>query len=365
MIQGAEKLHRESRLAAAWRALVGHTAAATASASQSGTDESVSFAELVWAHHKRQKEIEQDVQDGPWEKRYRRRLRIFKETEGEIVEAWWCRYEASGTALTEKVVRKRFRQDDRIFRLHAATDWRTSRSPRIAGALHDCETLAIRVGEILRGSTEKVALHRLFAATSRLLAFLDHDPSTAKPSQKEHDRVLNAHRLELRDIEGYYERAGENAARLVYFQGMALGALGLGVPLAVAAIIGWFAHGLDVIDLHETRVQYLGVCLTMGALGAIVSVMTRMANAGAFSTDFEVGRKPIRRLGELRPFIGATFALALYVAVKSNLLELGNIAVPGIYFFATVSFLAGFSERRAKVLLGNVAGGVGTGETKK
>jgi hypothetical protein len=76
------------------------------------------------------------------------------------------------------------------------------------------------------------------------------------------------------------------------------------------------------------------------------------------------GRKPVRRLGFLRPFIGATFALALYVAVKSNLLQLGNIAQPGIYFFATVSFLAGFSERRAQVLLGNVAGGLG-GETRK
>ena len=70
-------------------------------------------------------------------------------------------------------------------------------------------------------------------------------------------------------------------------------------------------------------------------------------------------------LGFLRPFIGATFALVLYIAVKSNLLELGNVAKPGIYFFATVSFLAGFSERHAKVLLGNVAGGVGTGETRK
>ena len=103
----------------------------------------------------------------------------------------------------------------------------------------------------------------------------------------------------------------------------------------------------------------------MGALGAVVSVMTRMATPGSFNTDFEVGRKPVRRLGFVRPVIGATFALALYVAVKSNLLELGNIAEPGIYFFATVSFLAGFSERRATVLLGNVAGGVGTGETRK
>jgi hypothetical protein len=363
MIQSAGRLQGESRWTAAWRALRGRVFAAPVAART--RDDSVSFAELVWAHHKRQLELDQNIVNGPCEQEYRRRLALFKEEHGDIVEAWWCRYEASATALTEWREPRRFQPDDRIFRLHAVTDWRTTRAPRIASALHECETLAIRVSEILRDANEKVALHRLYAATSRLLAFVDHDPAAAKPTSKERDRVLNAHRLELRDIQGYYERAGENAARLVYFRGMALGALALGVPLALAAIIGWYADGLGVIDLHEPRIQYLGVCLTMGALGAIVSVMTRMATAGAFSSDFEVGRKPIRRLGFLRPFIGATFALALYLAVKSNLLELGNIADPGIYFFATVSFLAGFSERRAKVLLGNVAGGVGTGEAKK
>ena len=75
--------------------------------------------------------------------------------------------------------------------------------------------------------------------------------------------------------------------------------------------------------------------------------------------------KPIRRLGLLRPFIGATFAFALYIALKSGLLQLGNIENPGIYFFATISFLAGFSERRAKVLLGSVIGGEGTPEARK
>jgi hypothetical protein len=362
MVQSAGELH-ESRLLAAWRALRGRTATTTIDAER--RDESVSFAELVWAHHRRQEEIEHDVQNGPWEQEYRRRLRIFKAAHGEIVEAWWCRYEASATALTEERVPRRFRPDDRIFRLHAATDWRTTRAPRIASALHECETLAIRVSEILRDANEKVALHRLFAATSRLLAFVDHDPAGPKPSLKERDRVLNAHRLEMRDIQGYYDRAGENAARIVYFQGMALGAFTLGVPLILAALVGWYKDGFGVVDLHEPRIQYLGVCITMGALGAIVSVMTRMATPGSFNTDFEVGRKPVRRLGYLRPFIGATFALALYIAVKSDLLQLGNVATPGIYFFATVSFLAGFSERRAKVLLGNVAGGAGTGETKK
>jgi hypothetical protein len=363
MSERVGELREESRWRAAWRALRGRAAAESGIAPTA--DESVSFAELVWAHHKRQEELEKDELNGRWEKEYRRRLALFKRDNGKIVEAWWCRHEASGTALTEKCEPRPLQRDDRIFRLHAATDWRTTRAPRIASALHECETLAIRASEILREATEKVALHRLYAATSRLLAFVDKESGGPMPARKEMDRVLAHHRTELRDIEAYYQRAGENAARIVYFQGMALGAIFLGLPLVLSVLIGWYADGFGILDLHEPRIQYLTVCVTMGALGAIVSVMTRMASPGSFNTDFEVGRKPVRRLGLLRPFIGATFALALYVAVKSNLLELGNIADPGIYFFATVSFLAGFSERWAQVLLGNVAGGVGTGETRK
>ena len=362
MVERTGELQGGSRVVAAWHALRGRSAAEAAAAEP---DESVSFAELVWAHHKRQNELENDVLNGPWEQEYRRRLALFKQDHGEIVEAWWCRYEASATALTEKHEPRRLQPDDRIFRLHAVTDWRTSRAPKIAGAVHECETLAIRTAEILRGATEKVALHRLYAATSRLLAFVDKAKGNPLPAEKEMERLLAAHRAELRDIEGYYERAGENAARIVYFQGMALGALALGLPLAVAAWLGWYRDGIAIFDLDEPRIQYFAVSITMGALGAIVSVMTRMASPGSFNTDFEVGRKPVRRLGFLRPFIGAIFALALYVAVRSNLLELGAVKNPGIYFFATVSFLAGFSERRAKVLLGTVAGGEGAGESHK
>jgi hypothetical protein len=349
-------------LAAAWRALRGRAVTAPAQA----VDESVSFAELVWAHHKRQQELERNELDGHWEKEYRKRLTTFEREHGAIIESWWCRYEASATALTEKPEPRRFRPDGRLFRLHAATDWRTARAPRIASALHDCETLAIRASEILREATEKVALYRLFAATSRLLAFVDKQETSPMPARREMDRVLSAHRADLKDIESYYDRAGENAARLVYFHGMAIGAAILGVPLLAAAFVGWFMDGFGVFDLHEPRIQYLAVSITMGALGAIVSVMTRMATPGSFNTDFEVGRKPVRRLGLLRPFIGATFALALYIAVKSDLLNLDGVAEEqGIYFFATVSFLAGFSERRAKVLLGSVAGGAGTPDAKK
>lgn len=357
MTEGVQPLQERSRWSRAWHALRERETVAASTAEKDAIDASVSFPELVWAHHERQQKLEAGEPADDLDREYRRRLRIFKETYGEVVEAYWCRYEASGVAMTAKHVSKRFRQDEHILRLHTATDWRTASEPRVASALHDCETLAIRVTEILRHSTERIALHWLYAASSRLLAVVDKNDGEPATEKRELDRVVTAHAAEMRRIDGYYRRAGQNAARLVYFQGMAIGALVLALLLAPLVLLAWY--GVGDVDFNDPRVQNLFVCVSMGALGAIVSVMTRMASRETFNSDFEVGRKPVRRLGSLRPFIGATLALALYLAVRSDLLQLGNVAKPGIYFFATVSFLAGFSERRAKVLIDRAADGLG------
>jgi hypothetical protein len=80
-----------------------------------------------------------------------------------------------------------------------------------------------------------------------------------------------------------------------------------------------------------------------------------MARAG-FSLEFEVGRKSIRYLGGIRPWIGALSALAVYLALKSNLVEfLQGTGEKGTYFYATIGFVSGFSERRVKVLLDRIA----------
>src|SRR5262245_66357343 len=62
-------------------------------------DTSVSFAELVWAHYQRQKEVYVGEIDGRWEGIYRARLARFKREHGEIRKEYWCRYQASGVVL--------------------------------------------------------------------------------------------------------------------------------------------------------------------------------------------------------------------------------------------------------------------------
>ena len=78
-----------------------------------------------------------------------------------------------------------------------------------------------------------------------------------------------------------------------------------------------------------------------------------------FDVDCELGRKTLRRLGSLRPLLGAAFALVVYLALRSNLVSIGDVVKERTdYFYGTIAFLAGFSERWAKVVIEGVMGGV-------
>jgi hypothetical protein len=327
-----------------------------------GLDQTVSFPELVWAHFCRQEELFRTAGlTAAAEDEYRRRLKVFKQQYGDVVNAYWCRHEASGAALTELPRRHRWRpwRNDSIVRFHTATDWRTHQWPEIAEQLHGCETLAIKVGEVLRGTSEKIALQWILAVASRLLGAIDQAKEDPPPNASTLNAILKAQRAELRQIDRYYHRAGQKAARLVYFSGMMRGAVLLAAGSGLGALILWAA---DAIHPHQIPLEHLVVASSMGALGAVISVMSRMASAGRFQLDHEVGRKQLRRLGSFRPFIGAVFALVIYFALKSNLIRIGELAdndtaPKTVYFYATIAFLAGFSERWAKVLLDGAMGG--------
>jgi hypothetical protein len=360
MSQAAHPLERSrwSRISEAMHALFDAILGReTVREAESKYDRSISFAEVVWAHHERQKEIEAGVANGPWEREYRRRLKLFKAEKGEIADSYWCRYEASGVALTERQLPRKlsnFFRRDSILRLHAATDWRTERAPEIASALHRWETAGIKASEVLRETSERIALSRIFAASTRLLAFVDREKGAKALPGTSLAHLLKEQAAEQAEVEDYYQRAGENSARIVYFRGMLWGAALLAVLVGGSSLLAWWFGWLDV---HDEPTYTLLVTLAMGAAGAILSVMTRMARKNGFNLEFEVGRKSIRRLGGLRPWIGALFALAVYLALKSSLVSFADDATHGIYFFATVAFLSGFSERRAKILLDSAGGG--------
>ena len=91
-------------------------------------------------------------------------------------------------------------------------------------------------------------------------------------------------------------------------------------------------------------------CLVSGAVGAILSVMTRTTNRERVRVRLDQGRFVVFLSGGFRLIIGAVFGAAMFVLVSGGLLP---IAVPDSpdqvkLFFAGLAFLAGFSERWAQ-----------------
>jgi hypothetical protein len=314
-----------------------------------GQSGSVSFPELVRAHYAWEKA---GCLDGREADRYRDLLQAFQAEEGELVHVYWATRRPSAVALTRKQ-RGRFAQkftdhDDRI-RLHRVTDW-LARESQIAELLHHCDTLAIKVSEVLRGSSERIATQWIYSVQSHLLGFIERTGGRA--DKKAIKEVWESQKDELIEIERYYTRAATKASRIVYFWGMVVGAavsVALGGGLA---LLLWYHDRFE--EPRTLATQTFLVCFVMGTLGAFVSVLMRMSS-NSFRVDYEVGRSTIRRLGSFRPFIGAVFGVAMFFLIKSGLLNIvvdQNPPSDQFFFYGSLAFLAGFNERWTNVIFG-------------
>ena len=335
----------------------------------------VTFSDLVWEHWRWERQRHSGTFDPVVERDYRRCLGAFQQRYGEITDAYWSIRDASGVALTIKKRRARpIPYVESVPRFHASVDWATREEPSIAQVLNECGVLAIRVGEVLRGSSELIALRRIISVASHLLGFVDRThgrpandviavaipgapPALEEKPSRRHEqaagRFAHEQRKELGKVEVFYDRAGNKQARIVYFWGMVLGYVYL-VPLAAAgtAVLWWvdqLAH--PKADWH--RIELVLVSGAAGPLGAILSVLTRIASTtGKFDLDYEVGRKQVRWLGIYRPLLGAIFGVATYLLLASGLLQTSTPGGSAVAYYGSLAFLAGFFERFMKVAPG-------------
>jgi len=313
------------------------------------------FPELVWAHFRWQQDVQRKGGvDGELETAYRGKLEQFEACEGDIVSAYWSTYRASAIALTEKrragFPRRLVGATDSEMRLHRATDWATRDAPAIAEMLYRCDTLAIRISQVLRGPAERVAMQLVASVANHLLGFVDR--SRGKPSSAEARRFAQEQQRELESIEAFYDRAGTKAGRIIYFWGMMVGVAAQAVILLALAAFFWALGFWD--EQHTRELQLFFSAASAGAIGALISVLQRMGSqAGAFRIDYEVGRSSILRLGSFRPFIGAVSGVAVYFFLRGGLF---NAPAPDdektFFYYGSLSFLAGFSERWTNVILG-------------
>lgn len=197
------------------------------------------------------------------------------------------------------------------------------------------------------------------SVASHLLGFMDR--TDGRPESGEARAVAQEQTRELAKVEEYYGRAGSNAGRIVYFWGMMIGVVDIALLAPVVAGI-FYLFGL--YDSQGSELQTFFACYAAGAVGALVSVMSRM-NQGEdkFSIDYEVGRNSIRRMGSFRPILGAVFGVVLYFTLSSGILqtEIPPDDSQAFFYYGTLAFIAGFSERFTKVILGGAERAVPAG----
>jgi hypothetical protein len=307
-----------------------------------------SFSDLVRAHFRREQERRKDGKASDQaDEDYRARLAEFEQDQGELSSVYWSTRNASAVALTVSTKRTRrhaFSETEIEVRLHRVTDWVTKNAEPIAELLHECDMLAIRAGEILRGTSERIALQWIYSVQEHVLGFIER---TERRDVGKERQLVSSQRRELARIEQYYLRAGAKTGRIVYVSGMVAGAL------LIVGICALISIGLAIAD-YGGRAQLLVLCTGAGAVGALVSVLSRMGTGGGrFTVDFEVGRPLLRRLGLYKPFVGAVFGVALYFLLASGLLKTEPpTKASSLYFYGVIAFLAGFSERFTGVVFG-------------
>jgi hypothetical protein len=347
---------------------------------------SLLFPEVVWTHSAWQQEARpHEFPRGPWHRRllvnggrrngrastnrnnrrappgksdlvalkrqYEDAVSQFQRSEGRIIRAYWCATEASAVALTERkswLGRLTWWRVGSI-ELHRVTEWVTEDAPQVAELLHSGDTLAIRINRVLTAVPRRIAMEWVFSEQSYLLGYVER--TGGHPPRRSLRSTIARHRAEIDRLERYYDRAANKAARIRYFGGMLLG---LAVVAGLGALIPFAVDAFGHIDLSSTSMRRFYACFVAGALGAIVSVMTRMRQADGVPLDYEVGELLIVLLGAFRPFLGTIFGVLAYAAIVSKFLP---ITPPGggiqFFYYALFAFAAGFSERFAHVILGS------------
>lgn len=128
------------------------------------------------------------------------------------------------------------------------------------------------------------------------------------------------------------------AATVVFGLGMLLY---LAIPLIFLTIPGTLEHYQQIFGIETSALFMVAIA---GALGSIVSIMVRIH-------DFSDVKKsdPIILLltGFFKPVIGASFAMFVFVIMKSGIIPISIQDKTANYFFLAVAFIAGFSERFA------------------
>lgn len=308
----------------------------------------VSFSDLVEAWALRDTSTDA-------ERRYNEQRGGFESTHGEITDGYLCESGPMAIVLTaqpptrlEKLLL--FRKE-RI-QIYTDTERLVRAHPEVAHLLHRAEVQYVSVRQALRGLSQRLLVNWLFVWTRDVM--ISAPPAEGAPPVPFEPHEIRQLDRELDLMAGSYEQAASREAQIVYLGGMLVGVLALS---ALAVPVGLLLDGTDV----PVNLTIFFGCVIAGALGALISVVTRMS-ADKFHVRHEVGRGYVQRVAAFRPFIGSVFGVLVYLALAGDVIS--GITVPPadgdmekrFAFFLVFAFAAGFSERMVKEVLRSTSG---------
>ena len=98
----------------------------------------------------------------------------------------------------------------------------------------------------------------------------------------------------------------------------------IGLLIVVAFLAPLLAGVIELfgdINLSTDATRNFYASFGAGAVGAVVSVMTRMRQDDGIKIDYEVGRGLVVMLGAFRPVLGAIFGTATFFALQSGVFQ--------------------------------------------
>jgi hypothetical protein len=297
-------------------------------------DEKVSFDLLVEVEYGRRPGFGRDADLAQFESYHADCYRVFQKQHGAIVHSCFFEHEIMAVAMTED------------------------------GELHWCDPPFLTTDEVYLVLLDVKGLYRdaqallpekdfnrccelLYEIICGVYAVLDVETNAKNDVRHQQQLVASGrlHRLQFEQARQFFERAVQRKTQLTYFVGMVSGLLPLALFAAFLMVVLWNLF-------NETTSLYVTGVFFAGGVGAIVSVLTRMAK-GNLALDHNAGDTTVRLLGGCRPVIGAIFGVVIFALVKSTLAPLtlpaNAEAIP--YFFLVLAFFSGFSERWAQDML--------------
>jgi len=284
---------------------------------------------------------------------FRELLAAFEKDEGRVRSQTFSQRIESGAMLTAKRPTsdlQRALSGDQVRYFAGGNPVETDEDLKLGEMMATADREAQRVEDLLRNPMRGNALQQLYAVRAMALEGFEA-MAKRKNSGDEVTRVRSVTErqvaAQLKSALDYAERAMRLRASILYLFGMASGVIGL---MFVAGIMLFFFNRKAEL---VAGTDFMPTALVLGGLGAVISVLQRITS-GHVTASLENGLTAVFLLGVFRPVIGAVMAVAITILILGGILpiQVPEDAAKGVFFLAGISFLAGFSERYARTMIG-------------